>query len=212
MKIVLFGAPGSGKGSQAKLISAKFGWPQISTGDLLRTHISKETELGKIAKQYIDKGQLVPDDLVIELVKNRIREKDCESGYILDGFPRTYEQAIQLDKIDKMDMIIYIDITMNEVEKRALNRRICPVCGKIYSVANRYIEKCEECGTKLVQRDDDRIEVVRERIKTYLAQSEPLIEYYKKKKILITILSGDSAESTFVGVKDLILSFTRKKK
>jgi adenylate kinase len=210
MKIVLFGAPGSGKGTQAKLINAEFGLPQISTGDLLRSHIAKETELGKIAKEYINKGELVPDKLVIELVKNRIKEEDCKKGYILDGFPRTYEQAIQLDKIDKIDLVLYIDITMHEVEKRALNRRVCPACGKIFSIANKYIENCE-CGAKLVQRDDDRIEVVRERIKTYLAQSEPLIEYYKKKKILFTIFSGETAEMTYKEVKKIILPFFKKK-
>lgn len=211
MKIVLFGAPGSGKGTQAKLINAEFGLPQISTGDLLRSHIARETELGKIAKGYINKGELVPDKLVIELVKNRIKEKDCKNGYILDGFPRTHEQAVQLDKIDKIDVVVYIDITINEVEKRALNRRVCPACGKIFSIAKKYIESCE-CGVKLVQRDDDKIEVVRERIKTYLAQSEPLIKYYKNKKILQRVLSGESPEATYNEVKKIILPFAKRTK
>lgn len=210
MKIVLFGAPGSGKGSQAKLINKEFGWPQISTGDILRTHIANGTELGKIAKEYMNKGELVPDKLVIELLKNRISEADCKKGYILDGFPRTHEQAVQLDKIDKIDIVIFIDITMNEVEKRALNRRVCPACGKIFSISNRFIEKCD-CGAKLIQRDDDKIEVVRERIKKYLTQSEPLIDLYKKKKILARVLSGESPEATYNEVKKIILSLMKKK-
>lgn len=210
MKIVLFGAPGSGKGTQAKLINADFGFPQISTGDLLRSHISQESKLGKIAKEYINKGELVPDKLVIELVKDRIKEKDCKKGYILDGFPRTHEQAVQLDKIDKIDVVIFIDITMNEVERRALNRRICPACGKIFSISNRSIKNCD-CGEKLIRREDDKIEVVRKRIEKYLSQSEPLIGYYRKKKILSRVLSGYTPESTYKEVKKIILSLQKKK-
>ncbi len=212
MKIVLFGAPGCGKGSQAKLINKEFGWPQISTGDLLRSHISQGTELGKIAKGYIDKGQLVPDNLVIELVKNRIAQEDCKKGYILDGFPRTHEQAVQLDEIDKIDVVIHIDISINEVEKRALNRRICPSCGKIYNMAVRRVDKCDFCGSKLIQRDDDKLEVIRNRIQTYLDQSEPLLKYYKNKKILKDVLSGNSPEETYIKVKELISSLMKNKK
>jgi adenylate kinase len=210
MNIVLFGAPGSGKGSQAKLMQAEFGWPQISTGDLLREHISKGTELGKIAKEYMDKGMLVPDKLVVALVKDRLSKKDCEKGYVLDGYPRTYEQATELEKFAKIDVVIFIDITMNEVEKRALSRRICPKCGKIFNLMIKMDKDCDSCGTKLIQRDDDKIEVVRERIKTYLAQSEPLIEYYTKKKILTRIFSGNSPEETFQSVKNIISSKRKK--
>ncbi len=210
MNIVLFGAPGSGKGTQAKLINKEFGLPQISTGDLFREHISKSTELGVIAKSYIDKGCLVPDELVINLVKDRITQPDCEKGYIIDGFPRTLEQAIQLDKIAKINVVIHIDITINEVEKRALNRRVCPGCGRIFSIANKFVDTCDVCGAKLIQRDDDKIEVVRKRVETYLSLFEPIISFYKKKKILATVLGSGSPESTFEEIKKVIIPFIKK--
>lgn len=210
MNIILFGAPGSGKGTQAKLISREFGIPQISTGDILREHISRGTELGKVAKTYIDEGKLVPDETVIALVKERLSLPDCKKGYILDGFPRTIEQAEKLVKFADIDVVVHIDVSINEVERRALTRRICPDCGKIYSIADKYIEDCESCGAKLIQRDDDKLEVVRKRIETYLSQSEPLIEFYKKKKILSTVFSAETPEETYKAVREIVLPFAKK--
>lgn len=211
MNIILFGAPGSGKGSQAKLINKEFGIPQISTGDILREHISKGTELGKLAKSFIDEGKLVPDEVVIQLVKERLSLEDCKNGYILDGFPRTIEQAQQLMKFANIDVVIHIDVSVIEVERRALTRRICPACGKIYSIAEKYFEECEACGAKLIQRDDDKLEVVRKRIETYLSQSEPLIEFYKKHKILSTVFSGNSPEETYEEVRKILVPFSKKR-
>lgn len=204
MNIVLFGAPGCGKGSQAKLITAKYGIPQISTGDILRSEISKNTELGIIAGKYINNGLLLPDDLVIELVKKTLQQPNCQNGFILDGFPRTLNQAQRLLEFINIDVAILIDVNINEVERRALYRRICPVCGKIYNISNKYIEICE-CGNKLIQREDDKLEVVRHRIEKYLANSEDIIEFFKERKILATVLSGETPEETFVSV-DKILS------
>lgn len=201
MNIILFGAPGCGKGTQAKLINKEFGIPQISTGDILREHISKQTKLGKIAELYINDGKLVPDELVIKLIKDRIAKKDCENGYILDGFPRTLEQAEQLSKFAKIDVVIHIDMNINEVERRALTRRLCPECGKIFSIAERYVENCDTCGVKLIQREDDKLEVIRVRIEKYLSQSTALLKFYKKNKLLKTVLSCSTPEETYVLVK-----------
>ena len=212
MNIILFGAPGSGKGSQAKLITEDFGIPQISTGDILRDHISRQTDLGKIAKTFIDDGKLVPDEIVISLVKDRISLEDCKNGYILDGFPRTIQQAERLMKFAKIDVVIYIDANINDVERRILTRRICSNCGKIYNISEKYIESCETCGSKLIQRDDDKLEVVRKRIETYLMQSEPLIEYYRKNKILSTVFSGNSPKETYIDVKKILIPFSKKNK
>lgn len=203
MKIVLFGAPGSGKGTQAKLINAEFGIPQISTGDILREHIAKKSELGEKAKVFIDRGQLVPDEIVIGLIEQRISESDCQNGYILDGFPRTYEQAVKLDEIDKIDAVFLMDIANEEVEKRIVNRRICPKCGKIFSIVDRYIDTCEVCGEKLIHREDDTVEIVRKRLDVYTSQSAPLIEYYENKGILYR-LSGETPEKSYSEFKDVI--------
>lgn len=210
MNIILFGAPGCGKGSQAKLINQEFGIPQISTGDILRENISKKTELGKIAALYINDGKLVPDELVIQIIKNRLSEKDCEKGYILDGFPRTLEQAKALSEFANIDVVIHIDMNINEVERRALTRRVCTACNKIFSIAEKYVEVCDECGAPLYQRDDDKLEVVRKRISTYLNQSQPVIDFYKKKKILKPVFSGPSPEETYVELRKILLPFSNK--
>ncbi len=212
MKVILFGAPGCGKGSQAKFIMRDFGIPQISTGDILRENIANRTEIGKVAEGLINNGQLVPDEMIIEIVKDRISKPDCKKGFILDGFPRTIGQAEQLDLITKIDVVIFIDISINEVERRALTRRICPNCGKIFSIAEKYTEVCDECGAKLVQRDDDKREVVRKRVDQYLSQSEPLIKFFKKRKNLKTVLSKNSPEETYEEVKKILLQVHAKRK
>ena len=205
MKIVLFGAPSSGKGSQAKLISNEFGLPQISTGDILRDNIQRQTEIGKFVESIINRGELVPDNIMIEIIKERINEEDCKNGYILDGFPRTLEQAKMLLKITNIDVVIYIDVSIIEVERRALSRRICPACGKIYNISNKFIENCDDCGAKLIQRDDDKIDVIRHRIEKYLSQSESLIEFFRKKKLLKTVFSAESPEETYKSVRKILL-------
>lgn len=210
MNIILFGAPGCGKGSQAKLIKQEFGIPQISTGDILRENISKGTKLGKIAALYINDGNLVPDELVIEIIKNRLSEKDCEKGYILDGFPRTIEQAEALSKFAKIDVVIHIDVNINEIERRALTRRVCTACNKIFSIAERYVDVCDDCGAPLYQREDDKLEVVRNRIATYLNQSQPVLEFYKKKKLLKVVFSAASPEETYVELRKILKPFSKK--
>ena len=205
MKIVLFGAPGSGKGSQAKLITKEFGLPQISTGDILRDHIQRQTNIGKIVEAIINRGELVPDEMIIDIICDRIKKEDCKKGYILDGFPRTLEQAKKLLEITNIDVVIYIDVSIIEVERRALSRRICPSCGKIFNISKKIIEDCDECGVKLIQRDDDKIDVVRHRIEKYFSQSEALIKFFKKKKLLKTVFSAESPEETYKSVRKILL-------
>lgn len=205
MKIVLFGAPGSGKGSQAKLITKEFGLPQISTGDILRDHIQRQTNIGKIVEAIINRGELVPDGMIIDIICDRIKKEDCKKGYILDGFPRTLEQAKKLLEITNIDVVIYIDVSIIEVERRALSRRICPSCGKIFNISKKIIEDCDECGTKLIQRDDDKIDVVRNRIEKYFSQSEALIKFFKKKKLLKTVFSAETPEETYKSVRKILL-------
>lgn len=195
MKIILLGAPGAGKGTQAKFLSEKYGIPQISTGDMLREAVSKGTELGKKAREFMNQGKLVPDEIVVGIVKERLRESDCERGFILDGFPRTIAQAEALDRImaemgKKIDAVININVPEEEIVKRIVNRRICRKCGAIYHLIydppkNNGI--CDKCGGELYQRDDDKENVVRERFKVYRKNTEPLIEYYKKKGILFDV-------------------------
>lgn len=210
MNIILFGAPGSGKGSQATKISEKYGLPHISTGDIFRDNISNNTELGIVAKSYIEKGKLVPDDLTIELVKDRLAQEDCQNGFILDGFPRNLLQANALESIVKIDLVIFIDVPIQEIEERAINRRVCPKCKKIFSVRENSRTNCE-CGEQLIQRDDDKIEIVKARLENYFIQSEPVIEFYKNKQLLFTVKSGKSADETFVSVDNLLSKFDGKR-
>ncbi|RLI88670.1 MAG: adenylate kinase [Archaeoglobales archaeon] len=195
MNLILLGPPGSGKGTQAKFIVEKYGIPQISTGDMLREAVAKGTELGKKAKEYMDKGQLVPDEVVIGIVKERLKQPDCEKGFILDGFPRTLPQAEALDKMleelgKKIDGVINIHVPEEEVVKRIVNRRSCRNCGAVYHlIYNPPKEegKCDKCGGELYQRDDDKEETVRNRYKVYRDQTEPLIDYYQKKGLLYNV-------------------------
>ncbi len=205
MNLILLGPPGSGKGTQAKLIVEKYGIPQISTGDMLREAVAKGTELGKEAKKYMDAGQLVPDEVVIGIVKERLQEPDCEKGFILDGFPRTIPQAEALDKIleelgKKIDAVINIQVPEEEVVKRIVNRRTCRKCGAVYHLIYnppKEDNKCDKCGGELYQRDDDKEETVRQRYKVYKEQTEPLVEYYAKKGVLYNIDGTKSIEEVF---------------
>ncbi|MEM2272489.1 MAG: adenylate kinase [Archaeoglobaceae archaeon] len=214
MKIILLGAPGAGKGTQAKFLAEKYRIPQISTGDMLREAVEKSTELGKKAKEYMNQGKLVPDEIVVGIVKERLKQKDCERGFILDGFPRTIAQAEALDAMmvelgKKIDAVININVSEDEIVKRIVNRRICRKCGAIYHLIYDPPKKngvCDKCGGELYQRDDDKEEVVRERFKVYRKNTEPLIEYYKRKGILFDVDGTKDIEK----VKAEILSILEK--
>ena len=185
MKIILLGPPGAGKGTQADLICERFSIAHISTGDMLRAAIKNRTETGLKAKTFMDQGALVPDDVVIALVRERVQEPDCANGYILDGFPRTVEQARALETIAQIDAVIDINLPDDFLIERLSGRRVCPQCGKSYHVELLQGETtCPDDGTALVQRDDDKPETVLSRLKVYYQKTAPLIEYYKAKGIL----------------------------
>lgn len=208
MKVILLGAPGAGKGTQAKKIAAKYQIPHISTGDIFRENIKQGTELGKKAKSYMDQGTLVPDALVVELVVDRIQQEDCKKGYILDGFPRTIPQAESLDAAlqqlgDHIDRAIDIEIADEKLIARMTGRRSCVGCGAIYHVANLPPKKegiCDDCGKELVLRDDDREETVKKRLDVYHAQTQPLIDYYRKQGILREIEGDMEMEEVFQSI------------
>lgn len=202
MVILFLGAPGAGKGTQASLISKKLGIPHISTGDIFREAVSKGTELGKKAKEYMDRGELVPDEIVIGIVKERILQEDCKNGFVLDGFPRTVAQAEALDSVlkemgKKIDWVFNVVVSEDEVVKRLSGRRTCKNCGAVYHIVYNPPAKdnvCDACGGELYQRDDDREETVRNRIQVYAEKTAPLIDYYKSKGVLVDINGELSVE------------------
>ena len=192
MKIVMLGAPGAGKGTQAKMIAAKYQIPHISTGDIFRANIKNGTELGKKAKTYMDQGLLVPDELVCDLVVDRVQQDDCKKGYILDGFPRTIPQAESLDAAlsrlgEAVDYAINVEVPDENIVKRMGGRRACVGCGATYHLVYAAPKKegiCDNCGAELILRDDDKPETVQKRLGVYHEQTQPLIDYYTKKGIL----------------------------
>jgi adenylate kinase len=192
MRIVLLGAPGAGKGTQAKKLIEKYGIPQISTGDILRKAVADGTPLGKEAKSYMDKGELVPDSVVIGLVKERLAQDDCKKGFILDGFPRNTAQAETLDGVlaemgMPLQVALSVDVDLDILMKRLTGRRTCRGCGQMYNIYFGPPQKegvCDKCGGELYQRDDDREETIRKRLEVYEAQTAPLIDYYQGKGIL----------------------------
>lgn len=187
MKLIFLGAPGSGKGTHATIIKDAYNLPHISTGDIFRANIKGGTELGKLAKSYIDKGELVPDSVVIDIVKDRLMNEDCKKGFILDGFPRTVNQADALEQFAKMDAVINLVVDSDVIVRRIAGRRMC-VCGETYNTA--YLkgpEICAKCGAKLFQREDDKEETVINRLSVYEKETAPLIEYYRDKNILNNI-------------------------
>lgn len=186
MKLILLGAPGAGKGTQATRISEKYSIPHISTGDILRRNIKEGTELGKLAKSYIDKGMLVPDEVVIGLMKERLNEEDCKKGFLLDGFPRTVKQAESLETVTDIDVVLDISVPYGIIVDRIAGRRMC-VCGESYHVSMGIGDTCLKCGAKLYQRDDDKPETVKARIDVYDKQTSPLIDFYNAKGILKSI-------------------------
>ncbi|MEM1509891.1 MAG: adenylate kinase [Thermofilaceae archaeon] len=197
MHLVFIGPPGIGKGTYAAAISQRYGIPHVSTGDILRDEVKKGTELGKRVKEYLDRGALVPDELIIEIVRKRLNQEDCKHGFILDGFPRTIKQAEELDKITKIDLVFNFIAPEEVIIDRISGRRICRVCGAIYHV--KYIPPkvpgiCDKCGGELYQRDDDKPEVVRKRLEVFKAQFEPIINYYRGKRLLVEIDASEQAD------------------
>ena len=196
MKIVLLGAPGSGKGTLAKRLVGEFNIPTISTGDLLRNSIKEGTALGLEAKSYMDEGKLVPTELVLDLLKERLAEKDTENGYILDGFPRSLEQAELLSKMIDVDVVLFLDVPKETIVGRVMGRRTCRECGEIYNTRTYTEERCR-CGGELYQRDDDNPETVSKRFDTFASQTEPLVGFYTNKNLLKVVKGQDNPEETF---------------
>ncbi|MCR4687613.1 MAG: adenylate kinase [Lachnospiraceae bacterium] len=192
MKIIMLGAPGAGKGTQAKMIAEKYMVPHISTGDIFRANIKEGTELGKKAKEYMDKGQLVPDSLTVNLLLDRVAKDDCKNGYVLDGFPRTIPQAEVLDEAlsklgENIDYAIDVDVPDENIINRMSGRRACVTCGATYHLKHIPPKKegiCDKCGSELILRDDDKPETVKKRLDVYHEQTQPLIDYYTNKGIL----------------------------
>ncbi len=194
MKIILLGAPGAGKGTQSEYITKNYGGiPQISTGDILRDAVRKGTPVGKLAKPYMSAGTLVPDDIIIKIMQERLKEPDCKRGYILDGFPRTINQAEKLGKIAKVDVVINLNVPPEEILQRLTGRRSCSKCNAVYHITFNPPPapgKCK-CGGDLYQREDDKEATVRKRLETYSTQTEPLIAYYTKKGLLKNVFGGN---------------------
>ena len=200
MKLILLGAPGAGKGTQAEIISEHLSVPAISTGNIIRAALKAQTEMGVKAKEFIDKGLLVPDDVVIGIVRDRLKEDDCKNGFILDGFPRTVPQAQALDDMGiEIDKVIDIHVPDEKIVQRLSGRRVCSGCGASYHLLYKKPEKdgvCNSCGAQLVQRTDDREETVLERLKIYHEQTEPLVEYYRKKNKLVVVEGQEEVSDT----------------
>lgn len=200
MKIILLGAPGAGKGTQAEFISAHYNIPQISTGNILKEAVRNATEMGIKAKSYMDDGKLVPDEVVIGIIKERLAQDDCAKGFILDGFPRTVPQAEALDRMGiTLDRVIDIEVADALIEERMTGRRVCEKCSASYHTVNKPSAKgdvCEKCGGKLIIRKDDKPETVKERLKVYHSQTEPLKDFYEAKGLLRIVAGEGSVEAT----------------
>jgi len=214
MRIVMLGPPGAGKGTYASRLTKRLGIPHISTGDMVREEIKKQTDLGKKIKEYSDRGALVPDEIIIKLLAERIRKPDCSGGFILDGFPRTIRQAEALENIAKIDLVINLNVPDEIIITRLSNRLICRECGAIYNLLTLKPKKdriCDKCGGTLYQREDDKPEVIKERLNIYRRQTEPLIEYYTKKGLLRNISCNDLMTPPEVMVEKIIEIIEEKK-
>lgn len=200
MNLILLGAPGAGKGTQAEVICDKLSIPAISTGNIIREAIRNETELGRKAKQYIDEGALVPDDVVISIIKERLNADDCKNGFILDGFPRTVPQAEALDDMGvKIDKVVDIEVADDVICSRLSGRRVCKACSASYHIAfnpSADGQTCDKCGGELICRQDDKPETVLERLRVYHEQTEPLINFYKSRGKLVVVEGQEKVEDT----------------
>ena len=212
MKIIMLGAPGAGKGTQAKMIAEKYAIPHISTGDIFRANIKNGTELGKEAKKYMDQGKLVPDELTVKILLDRVAQPDCANGYVLDGFPRTIPQAEVLDKAlcelgDKIDYAINVDVTDENIVNRMGGRRACVGCGATYHIkynAPKEENTCDTCGSDLIIRDDDKPETVQNRLSVYHEQTQPLIDFYEKQGVLRTVDGTVDMSDVFAAIVDIL--------
>ena len=207
MKLILLGPPGAGKGTQAQFLVEKYSLPQISTGDLLRKAVAEGTELGRIAKEYMDAGKLGPDDLILSLIKERIDKPDCASGYILDGYPRNLAQAEAMEKLAKIDVVINLNVPMEELVNRLTSRRTCSKCNAVYNLTARPPKvhgKCDTCGGDLYQRDDDNVETVSKRLDTYNSQTAPLIGYFTDNGLIRNIDATQGMENTHKFIVEII--------
>lgn len=203
MNIILLGAPGAGKGTQAVRLAEKYGIPHISTGDIFRSNIKEKTPIGMVAKSYIDKGQLVPDEVTIQIVRERLEKDDCKSGYLLDGFPRTVFQAEALDGFSEIDAVVDIDVPLHKLMRRLTGRRVCGKCGESYHID--YLggsTKCGKCDGELIQRADDNEETVGKRLEVYEKQTAPLIEHYKNKGKLIYVDGDGDIDAVFNAITE----------
>ncbi|MEM2026940.1 MAG: adenylate kinase [Candidatus Bathyarchaeia archaeon] len=207
MRIVLLGPPGSGKGTYASRLAVILGVPHISTGDMVREEIRAQTEIGKRIKEYSDRGELVPDDIIIAMLVERLKKPDAQKGFILDGFPRTLRQAEELEKFSKIDLVVNLNVPDEIIIQRLSNRLVCKRCGAIYNrltLKPKVDEVCDICGGELYQRDDDRPEVIRERLNVYRRSTEPLIYYYRERKVLRDVYCNDLMTPPDVVVKEIL--------
>lgn len=212
MKIIMLGAPGAGKGTQAKKIAEKYQIPHVSTGDIFRSNIKEGTQLGRKAKEYMDQGALVPDELTIGMLMDRIQQEDCKNGYVLDGFPRTIPQAESLQKAitemgQKIDFAINVDVPDENIINRMSGRRACISCGATYHIVynpSKIAGICDVCGSELVLRDDDKPETVKKRLAVYHDQTRPLIDYYKEAGVLVNVDGTQELNKVFSDITDIL--------
>lgn len=212
MKIIMLGAPGAGKGTQAKMIAEKYAVPHVSTGDIFRANIKNGTELGMEAKKYMDQGLLVPDELTVKILLDRVAQEDCQNGYVLDGFPRTIPQAEVLDRAlyeigDKIDYAINVDVPDENIIRRMGGRRACLSCGATFHVEHIPPKQegiCDTCGKELVLRDDDKPETVKNRLDVYHKQTQPLIDFYQEKGILRTVDGTVDMKDVFAAITAIL--------
>ncbi len=212
MKIIMLGAPGAGKGTQAKMIAEKYSVPHVSTGDIFRANIKNGTELGMEAKKYMDQGLLVPDELTVKILLDRVAQDDCKNGYVLDGFPRNIPQAEVLDKAltglgDKIDYAINVEVPDENIIRRMGGRRACLACGATYHIEHIPPKKegiCDVCGKELVLRDDDKPETVKNRLNVYHEQTQPLIDFYSKRGVLKTVDGTADMKEVFAAIVSIL--------